>query len=98
MERIPTPGAATIAPRSENAASRSSGPVAPTEMMLSRARFAGNDGEAAESFPAAATNSTPLRFARAIAFAITWLVPFPPHDALITRAPCSAAKSIAFAR
>ena len=57
-----------------------------------------NDGDGAESFPAAATNSTPLRFARAIAFAIAWLVPFPPQEALITRAPWSVAKSIALAR
>ena len=60
VERIPTPGAATMAPRSENGARRSSGVDAPTEMTLSNFRFAGKLGEGAESLPAAATKSTPL--------------------------------------
>ena len=93
-----TPGAATMAARSEKTANRSSRVVAPTEMTFSIPRFAGNDGDGAESFPAAATKRTPLRLARATAFAMTWLLPAPPQDALITRAPCSVAKSMAFAR
>src|SRR5436853_208031 len=51
VERMPTPGAATMAARSEKEARTSSGPVAPTEMRLSILRFAGNDGEEAPPVP-----------------------------------------------
>ena len=87
VERMPTPGAATKAPRLENGASVPPGVRAPTESTLPEPRFAGNPGLAAPSFPAAATKSAPCFSARAMARAITWLCPPPPQLALMTRAP-----------
>src|SRR5207249_8166979 len=44
VERIPTPGAATRAPRFENGSSLPAGVKAPTEIRLSLVRDAGTDG------------------------------------------------------
>jgi hypothetical protein len=90
VDRMPTPGAATRAPRFENDARVPSGVIAPTE-STSSARFAGKLGRGAPSFPAAATKRTPRLRARAIDFAIAWLCPLPPQLALMTRAPWSTA-------
>src|SRR4051812_16920226 len=87
VDRIPTPGAVTIAPRFENEASEPSVSSAPTESTFARLRFAGKPGREAPSFPAAATNRTPCCAARATARWMTSLVPPPPQLALMTRAP-----------